>query len=455
MEALVIAIFVLGYAGIAFEHSLKVNKTAVALITGILCWTIFMLASPAVTLTGSEAWAHFLDILGLESSTDAVSALAQTEIHREFVLFELNEHLAEIAQILFFLLGAMTIVELVDSHQGFRFITDRIRTRNPIKLLWVLGWVTFFLSAVLDNLTTSIVMVSLLRKLIGNREARLYFAGMVVIAANAGGAWTPIGDVTTTMLWIGGQITTMKVITSLFLPTVICLLIPLVLLSFTMKIDLGMPEDNTQPQSQQAIRGARRILAVGIGALISVPVFKTVTHLPPFTGMMLGLGILWLLSDYIHSGLQESDKRQFSVAGALSRIDVPSALFFLGILLAVGALSSMQLLMQFAGFLDTSFGDLRIIVVLIGFLSAIVDNVPLVAAGMGMYPMETFPTDHFLWQFLAYCAGTGGSMLIIGSAAGVAVMGMEKIDFIWYLKRISWLAMAGYLGGAATYLLLS
>lgn len=452
MTLLVIVVFVLGYAAIAFEHTLNINKTATALLTGILCWVIFMLSAPTGVVLASETWLHFTELLRLELGTETFATLGEAELFREFVLMQLAEHLTDISQILFFLLGAMTIVELVDSHHAFRFITGRIRTRNPVLLLWVICWVSFFLSAILDNLTTSIVMVSLIRKLVTNRETRLYFAGMIVIAANAGGAWTPIGDVTTTMLWIGGQITTLNIITSLFLPSVVCLLVPLLILSATLKGELGEQEQPEFMQSPQAIRGAKRMLTVGVGILVMVPIFKTWTHLPPYTGILLGLGILWVLSDVIHADLETQLKNNYTVAGALSRIDVPSVLFFLGILLAVSALTSMQILLGFAEFLNSTFGDLRIIVALIGFLSAIVDNVPLVAASMGMYGMETYPTDHFLWEFLAFCAGTGGSMLIIGSAAGVAVMGMEKVDFIWYLKKISVLAMAGYLAGGAVYL---
>jgi len=455
MELLIVAVFITGYAGIAFEHSLKINKTATALLTGILCWTLFILAEPSAAVTGSALWEHFGELLQLELGSEAFSALTPAELYREFVLFELNEHLAEIAQIMFFLLGAMTIVELVDSHHAFRFITDRIRTTHTVTLLWVICWVTFFLSSILDNLTTSIVMVSLIRKLISNRETRLFFAGMIVIAANAGGAWTPIGDVTTTMLWIGGQITTLNIIQSLFLPSVICLLAPLLILTWTLKAELGAPPVDTVIQSAREVRGAKRMLAVGVLILVSVPLFKTYTHLPPFTGILLGLGVLWVLSDLIHADLEDPLKRNYTVAGALARIDVPSVLFFLGILLAVSALASMQLLLAFANLLNTTFGDLRIIITLIGFLSAIVDNVPLVAASMGMYDMAVYPPDHFIWEFLAFCAGTGGSMLIIGSAAGVAVMGMEKMDFLWYLKKISALALAGYLAGGATYLVMS
>lgn len=453
MEILIIAVFIIGYAGIAFEHPLKINKTATALITGVLCWVIFMMAGPSATVMDSEAWRHFAEILGLEQSPEAISALGDAGMHREFVLHQMYEHLSDISQILFFLLGAMTIVEVVDSHQSFRFITGRIATRNPVKLLWVICWVTFFLSAILDNLTTSIVMVSLIRKLVTNRETRLYFAGMIVIAANAGGAWTPIGDVTTTMLWIGGQITTLNIITGLFLPSVICMLAPLLILSFTLKGELGEPQKLTSTNAA-TITGAKRMLAIGVGVLISVPIFKTWTHLPPFTGILLGLGILWVASEVIHAHRGDTERKLYTVSGALSRVDVPSVLFFLGILLAVGALTSMQLLLRFAEMLNTTFGDERIIVLLIGFLSAIVDNVPLVAASMGMYSMEIYPQNHFMWMFLAFCAGTGGSMLIIGSAAGVAVMGMEKVDFIWYLKKMSVLAMAGYLAGAATFVLM-
>jgi Na+/H+ antiporter NhaD/arsenite permease-like protein len=352
----------------------------------------------------------------------------------------------------------MTIVELIDAYSGFRIITDRITTRNPKTLLWVVCWVTFFLSALLDNLTTSIVMVSLARKLVPNKDMRMFFGGMIIIAANAGGAWSPIGDVTTTMLWIGGQITAVNIIKTLILPSIICMTIPLLYLQFTLKGELGHSKAVDQlgghAHGDAPARGAKTMLFLGIAGLISVPVFKTVTHLPPYLGMLLALGVLWIVSELINPDMDEAEKKPYTPAGALSRVDVPSVLFFLGILLAVSALQAMGTLQQFAGFLDQTLGDNRIIITLIGILSAIVDNVPLVAASMGMYSMETYYPDHMIWEYLAYCAGTGGSILIIGSAAGVAVMGMEKIDFIWYLKKISLLALLGYFAGAIVYLII-
>lgn len=420
MEISVIAVFAIGYLCIAFEHPIRINKTASALLTGVLCWTIYALAS------------------------------------HEPVSAELSHHLSKIAEILFFLLGAMTIVELVDAYHGFRIITDRIQTKNPKALLWLICWVTFFLSSILDNLTTSIVMVSLIRKLIPNKDMRMFFAGMIVIAANAGGAWTPIGDVTTTMLWIGGQISTLNIMTILFVPSVLCLLVPLIYLTFTLKGSLGETHahHHDKKESEEHVAGSTVMLALGVGALVFVPVFKTITHLPPYIGMMLGLGVLWVVSELINPHADEAARKPYTAAGALARIDSSSVLFFLGILLAVGALESMTLLGRFATWLDQTVGSQSLIVTLIGLLSAVIDNVPLVAASMGMYSMELYPTDHFIWEYLAYCAGTGGSILIIGSAAGVAVMGMEKIDFIWYLKRISLIAMLGYFAGCGAYLLI-
>ncbi|MEI9918749.1 MAG: sodium:proton antiporter NhaD [Bacteroidota bacterium] len=414
MELLAILVFVVGYLAIALEHPIKINKTATALLTGVICWTIFALGS-GQPVTGS-----------------------------------LSHHLGEIAQILFFLLGAMTIVELVDAYQGFRIITDKIRTKNPKALLWIICWVSFFLSAILDNLTTAIVMVSLIRKLIPNKDMRMFFAGMIIIAANAGGAWTPIGDVTTTMLWIGGQITTVAIMKSLLLPSAACLLVPLLVLSFTLKGNLG--ETNGE-QEEKPVKGSSLMLIVGIGMLIFVPVFKTITGLPPYIGMMLGLGVTWIISEIINPHADEDLRKPYTAAHALSRIDVSSMLFFLGILLAVGALESMDILSSFSAWLDETVKSQGAIITIIGLMSAVVDNVPLVAASMGMYDLAAYPTDHFIWKYLAYCAGTGGSILIIGSAAGVAVMGLEKIDFIWYLKKISLIALIGYFAGCATYLL--
>jgi Na+/H+ antiporter NhaD/arsenite permease-like protein len=453
MELLIVGIFVIGYIAIALEHPIKINKTATALVTGVLCWTLFVLSEPTNSLFQSDVYQEFTQ--DLKSQSADFASFSPHEIHTEYVVESLGHHLNEIAQILFFLMGAMTIVELVDAHQGFKLITDRINTKNPKKLLWIVCWVTFFLSSVLDNLTTTIVMISLVRKLIPNRDMRLFFAGMIIIAANAGGAWSPIGDVTTTMLWIGGQISAVQIMKTTFLASVMCIVVPLLYLSFTLKGELGVKASgaSTHAHGASEITTGNLMLVLGLSALMSVPVFKTLTHLPPYLGMMLGLGVLWIVSEMINPHLDEHIKKGYSAAHALSRIDMPSVLFFLGILLAVGALQSMGTLGNFANWLNTSLGDNRIIITLIGVLSAVVDNVPLVAASMGMYSLETYPQDHLIWEYLAYCAGTGGSMLIIGSAAGVAAMGMEKIDFIWYLKRISLLAAMGYLGGAAVYLL--
>jgi Na+/H+ antiporter NhaD/arsenite permease-like protein len=420
MEIFIVIIFVLGYAAIAFEHPLKINKTATALITGVLCWTLFALSS-------------------------------STELHQQLVETKLAHHLSETAAILFFLMAAMTIVELIDAHEGFRFITDRIITKDVRKLLWLICWITFFLSAVLDNLTTAIVMVSVARKLISDKEQRLFFCGMIIIAANAGGAFSPIGDVTTTMLWIGGQISAVGIITKTILPSIVCLLVPLLFLSFKLKGNLLGVQKATAHDAIPS--GGKIMFSVGLGALLFVPLFKSVTHLPPYVGMLLGLGVVWVVSELINSSLDEGERKKYSAAEALSRIDTSSMLFFLGILLAVGALESMGILYQVSQGLDSSIGNTSVIITFIGVLSSIVDNVPLVAAGMGMYPLTTYPMDHSLWQYFAYCAGTGGSLLVIGSAAGVAVMGMEKIDFVWYLKKISLLAFLGYVAGAAVYLL--
>ncbi|MEK6783025.1 MAG: sodium:proton antiporter NhaD [Bacteroidota bacterium] len=453
MEAIIIIVFVIGYLAIALEHPIKINKTASALLTGVLCWTLFVLSEPSTSVTSSGSYTSFLDVLKIELG-EKFNALSSGELYREFITFSLSEHLSGIAQILFFLMGAMTIVELVDAHHGFRFITDRIHTKNPKTLLWIICWVSFFLSSVLDNLTTTIVMISLIRKLIPNREMRMFFVGMIVIAANAGGAWTPIGDVTTTMLWIGGQISTGNIMVTLFLPSVACMLIPLLILNFTLKGTLGETHEHQSKDHVDEVSSGRLMLFLGIGALIFVPIFKTITHMPPFMGMLLGLGVLWVVSELINPDLDEAVKKNYTAAGALSRIDVPSVLFFLGILMAVGALESMQALHHLAVWLDHSLGDQRIIVTLIGLMSAVIDNVPLVAASMGMYSMDVFYQDHMVWEYLAYCAGTGGSILIIGSAAGVAAMGIEKIDFIWYVKKISLLAMLGYFAGAIIYLII-
>lgn len=420
MNILLISIFIIGYAAIALEHPIKINKTATSLLIGVLLWTVYILGDHG--------------------------------IHSHEVNEQLMHHVSEIASILFFLMGAMTIVELVDAHDGFHIITSRISTTNKVSLLWVIGWVTFFLSSVLDNLTTAIVMVSLLRKLINDENDRKFFAGIVIIAANAGGAWSPIGDVTTTMLWIGGQITTVGILKSTFLASVVCLLLPLIALTFILKGNMDRPKVETK-ESEVSPFYRNLIFVVGLGGLIFVPIFKTITHLPPFMGILLVLGILWVVTELIHGDLDEADGEKFSVVHALKKADMSSVLFFLGILAAIGALQSTGLLTMAATAMDNAIGNTDAIVIVIGVLSAIVDNVPLVAGAMGMYSMETYPTDSKIWEFIAYCAGTGGSMLIIGSAAGVAVMGMEKIDFGWYFKKITWLAALGYFGGAGVYLL--
>ncbi|MGE3297882.1 MAG: sodium:proton antiporter NhaD [Porticoccaceae bacterium] len=442
---LMAAVFVIGYACIALEHPLKIDKAASAILTAVLCWTIL--------------------VLGAEQ----IFAGASGEVHG--IPAELRHHLGEIAEILFFLLGAMTIVELVDAHEGFKVITDRIATSNRVALVWMVSFITFFLSAVLDNLTTTIVMVSLLRKLVRPGEERWLFVGMVVIAANAGGAWSPIGDVTTTMLWIGNQITTLSIIRQLFLPSLICLLVPLLLVSPRLKGELERPAaaptfeeagDPTTPFER------RLVFFMGIGALVFVPVFKTLTHLPPYMGILLGLSVLWVTTELLHRDKNQEDKHPLSVVGVLRRVDTTSVLFFLGILLAVSSLASAGHLTQVAASLKESLGNIYAINVAIGLLSAVVDNVPLVAGAMKMYPLidpaalaggagdaqwlQHFVRDGKFWELLAYCAGTGGSCLIIGSAAGVAAMGMERIDFFWYLRRISLLALAGYLAGAAAFI---
>ena len=454
MYLLMAAIFIVGYLCIALEHPLKLDKAASALLTAALTWAVLVLGADQI-----------LPLLELGTHNPADSSV--------FVVGELRHHLGEIAEILFFLLGAMTIVELIDAHGGFKVITDRIHTRKRVTLLWIIGLLTFFLSAVLDNLTTTIVMISLLRKLVRGRPERWLYVGVVVIAANAGGAWSPIGDVTTTMLWIGGQITAHGVITQLFIPSLVCLLVPLVVLSFRLHGEAPRPRSQKHlgekhpPVTTPFERNL--VLSMGIGALIFVPVFKTVTGLPPYMGILFGLGVLWVATEILHRDKKADHKHPLSVIGVLHRVDTPSILFFLGILLAVSSLATAGHLTQVATALRDSLGNIFAINYAIGLLSAVVDNVPLVAGAMKMYPLVSdgmlasaaaedsgwlaqFITDGRFWEFLAFCAGTGGSSLIIGSAAGVAAMGMERIGFFWYVKRVSLLAFLGYTGGAAAYL---
>ena len=417
MEIISVIIFIVGYLAIAFEHPIKINKTASALVTGVLVWVVYALVRGP----------HDLE--------------------------SLSHHLGSTSEILFFLLGAMTLVELVDAHHGFHFVSRLIKTKNPAAMMWIVGLLTFFLSAVLDNLTTAIVMVTLLRKLVSDTATRKYFVGLVVIAANAGGAWSPIGDVTTTMLWIGGQISAMGIVRNLFIPAIISLLVPLAVAAFWVrKSSLGGVQEVFVMTKEEA-RNGRIMLFAGVLSLLGVPVFKTLTHLPPYMGILLALGLVWMLSEFLHSDKDEETKKPYTVGHALTKIDTSSVLFFLGILLAIGALESFGYLGQLASYLESSLGNQFVIVTVIGIASSVVDNVPLVAATMGMYPLSQFPLDHAMWEYLAFCAGTGGSILIIGSAAGVAVMGMEKIDFVWYAKRIGFLALLGYFAGAATYLM--
>ncbi len=458
MYILMLIIFVVGYAAIALEHNIRIDKAASALVTGILCWTVYVLG--AMEIVDFDAIPKA--ILNLFASEGM--AHDEHEVITHYVTeFQILEHLAEISSILFFLIGAMTIVELIDAHEGFTVITDRIKTRNKVKLLWIVSIITFFLSAALDNLTTTIVMVSLLKKLINNQQHRWLFAGVIVIAANAGGAWSPIGDVTTTMLWIGGQITTLKIIAGIILPSIVTMIVPLAWLSFKVQGDVVRPrKQETKDHYLDPTSKFERnfVFFAGIIGLLLVPVYKTITHLPPFMGMLLSLGILWLLTDLLHRSKNREFRIRHSVVGVIRKIDTPSVLFFLGILLAVGSLQSAGHLGQMAGALDRSIGTDSAngvfgVGLIIGVLYSIVYNVPLVAASMGMYPLAAegyFMQDGLFWEFLAFCAGTGGSALIIGSAAGVAAMGLENISFGWYLRRISRLALLGYFAGAAVYI---
>jgi NhaD family Na+/H+ antiporter len=421
MLTALVLIFVVAYAAIAFEHPLKINKSASALVGAGLLWSIY-----------------------------AVSA-ADPHLVSE----QLNESLISTAQIVFFLMGAMAIVEVVDAHNGFEVITSRIKTTKLSSLMWLVGFVTFFLSSILDNLTTTIVMISLMKKLLDKRDDRLFFAGIIIIAANAGGAWSPIGDVTTTMLWIGGQITALEIMKGLFLPSLINMVVPLVVTSFWLKGQQVVPPARLESDDQleQTTAFERNLMFFfGLGILVAVPAFKTWTHLPPFMGVLFGLGLLWLVGDLVHRQKIDEHKVHLSLTHALTKIDMPSIVFFVGILLSVATLEYTHILLDVAAWLDKTVGRQDVIVMIIGLVSAIVDNVPLVAASMGMYSLTQYPADSFLWEFLAYCAGTGGSILIIGSAAGVAAMGLERIDFIWYVKKISGLALIGYFAGAFFYI---
>jgi Na+/H+ antiporter NhaD/arsenite permease-like protein len=479
---LMIAVFVLGYAMIALEHNIHIDKAASALLTGVAAWTLLVLGADGVfgidLSVSIDSWISdpgvklqgFADWVSQQAIVNEVGMAAQTADAHEtghvvthYVVHGLQHHLIEIAEILFFLIGAMTIVEVIDAHEGFAVVTDKITTTKKSTLLWIICILTFFFSAALDNLTTSIVMAALLKKLIADKKDLWIFAGMVIISANAGGAWSPIGDVTTIMLWVGGQVTAGTIIMKAFLPSLVCMLIPLIWISKTLKGNVTRPEkSNADGHETDPTTDFERkfVFFFGVAALLMVPVFKTITHLPPFMGILGGLGAMWFATELLHRKKSFSSKSNLSVIGVLKKIDTPSVLFFLGILIAVGALSTAGHLVDLAGGLQSAIGDIYVINVIIGVLSSIVDNVPLVAGAMGMYdigaydPGVAYPQDHEFWVFLAYCAGTGGSCLIIGSAAGVAIMGILKIDFVWYMKKMSLPALVGYLAGAAVYILM-
>lgn len=420
MMTMIAVVFVLAYTMIALEHPIKINKSATALIAAGLMWTLYSFASP----------------IGVEG-----------------VIHQLTEKLAETAAIVFFLICAMTIVEVTDSHGGFEVITSRIKATKLTSLLWIIGFITFYLSSILDNMTTTIVMVALMKRLLKDHKQRLFFAGIIVIAANAGGAWSPIGDVTTTMLWIGGQITTANIMKTTFIASTINIVVPLIIASFMLKGNVVPPDKVENGVTNTSQFEKNLMFFMGMGSLIFVPIFKAITHLPPYLGILFALGVLWMVGNILHRNKPADEKEHLTLTKALRRIDMASVVFFIGILLAVASLSANGMLPALAKWLDVKLGNQSVIVIIIGLVSAVVDNIPLVAASMGMYPLAQFPPDSFIWEFMAYCAGTGGSILIIGSAAGVAAMGLEKIEFFWYARRIGPLALFGYFAGVAAYII--
>ena len=420
MVLLLLVTFILGYLLITLEHAIHINKAAIALITAVLCWTILVM-SPA---------------------------------NKDAALNAIGHHLTGVAEIVFFLLGAMTIVELIDAHDGFQNITEKIKTTNKTKFVWTIALVTFFLSAVLDNLTSTIVMMSIINKLVKDKTVKWHLLGLVIISSNAGGAWSPIGDVTTTMLWIGHQMTPLNIIKETFLASLTCMVIPTLIINYRIKGNILLVDE--VPINQNVISSSfdrNLVFFIGVSCLLFVPFFKVITSLPPYMGMLCSLGIMWVLTELMHHKNVTDEKGSLSVSHALRKIDTPSILFFLGILMSIAALEQVGLLTRLAAFFDHEFSDIKIIAIVIGLLSSVVDNVPMVAALQSMYSLDMYPTDHYFWEFLAYTAGTGGSVLIIGSAAGVAVMGIEKIDFFWYLKNISWIALIGFITGALVFIL--
>ena len=432
LTTILLILFILGYLAIAFEHNIKIDKAASALFLGGICWAVFAFTGVSISI--------------LE--------------------YEIQHHIIHISEILFFLFGAMTIVEIIDTHQGFSIITDKIKTTNKLKLIWIISAISFFFSAVLDNLATAIVMSSLITKIIKDKKDIWMFGGMVILAANAGGAWSPIGDVTTIMLY-AKQYVSESIILDIFIPSLVCAIVPLIYLSFKLKGNITRPlnsEENEKKNNHVSKSERNLVFILGVCGLLFVPVFKIITHLPPYLGMLISLGFLWIVTEIMHRKKAYNLKSKLSVVGVLKKVDTPTIFFFLGILLAVSSLQSTGQLDSLAKYLDSSFNGqsrdgIYLINIIIGLLSSIVDNVPLVAGAMQMYQdlLATtgfYQPDGIFWQFLAYCAGTGGSVLIIGSAAGVAVMGILKIDFIWYLKNISLLAIMGYLSGAMVYILM-
>jgi Na+/H+ antiporter NhaD/arsenite permease-like protein len=460
MESIIILIFALGYLSITLEHPLRLDKTVPALIMAALIWAVLAVGF-------HSGWFSVIDtyenVFTYTEGHDAVHGFENTLLH----------HLGKTAEILVFLIGAMTIVEIIDLHRGFEVLKGAVRTKSKRKLLWIIGILAFILSAIIDNLTATIVLVTLLRKLISNKNERLWYAAMVVIAANAGGAWSPIGDVTTTMLWIANRVSALGLIKFVVLPSVVCFIVPFFVASYLKPFRGNIEVDSTEDVVAERLLSSKTMLFLGLGMIVSVPVFKTFTHLPPYVGMMLALGVVWLVSEYIHPEEDFSKERRhlYSAHKALSRIEISSILFFLGILMAVAGLESLVYssverivdgvptevqvgtLRYLAEIMQEAIPNQDIVIMILGGLSAVIDNVPLVAASMGMYDPNVFQMDHWLWHFIAYSAGTGGSMLIIGSAAGVAAMGMERIDFIWYLRKIAWLAFIGFIAGAVVFIL--
>lgn len=458
METIIILVFILGYLAITLEHNLKIDKLIPALVMMAICWALIALGLDHFTQWFDSAQHALMDNFGLLGHEEKMHLMEETLLH----------HLGKTAEILVFLLGAMTIVEIIDYFDGFATIKSFVKTKSKKRILWIFAFLAFFLSAIIDNLTATIVLISILQKLVHDRNSRIWYVGLIVIAANAGGAWSPIGDVTTTMLWIGKKVTTGHLFVYLFIPSLLCMLVPAFIASF-LPVFKGkfehVEEDTDKPKS----KFSATMLYLGLGGIVSVPIFKTVTHLPPYVGMMLALGVVAIFAElYSNSKFaltfdtdEHADHQghHSPVHASLSKIELPSILFFLGILMAVAALESLGILFGFATSLQEHMpmlgtelhheGVSDLVVLLLGVGSAVIDNVPLVAASLGMF---SEPIDNELWHFIAYSAGTGGSMLIIGSAAGVVAMGMEKIDFFWYLKKISWLALIGFLVGAVAFM---